>query len=98
MVVTFLQTDSLPVPCHLHRSIHLFHLQVFGCCLTVGRDDALDAESTKVGHVAKVATIGHHGLAILTLLVDTAICPFPDEASQHAWVAVNLIPVFLEIA
>ena len=77
--------------------IHRLHLLVFGRGLAVAAHDAFHAEGLEVGHVAEVAAVGCHALA-LPFHENAFVGPFPDKSTEHPGVTVDLVPVFLEVA
>ena len=48
----------------------------------------------QIGLVAKIATVVNNPL----WLDDALVYPVPDEATEHALVRANLVPILLEIA
>src|SRR5690606_2844705 len=71
---------------------------ILGWQASVGSNDAVEAESTEVGHVPEIAPIGDVALAVVPRFPDALVDPVPDETSQHARMRIDLVPVFLEIS
>ena len=108
VVVAVDDIDLAVVLTELHGRVDVLHLVVFGRERAVAHHYAVHAERFQVGLVAEVATIenwcflcsspflishfpfliGHYAL----------VHPVPDEAAEHARVAVHLVPVVLEVA
>ena len=81
-----------------HRGIYLLHLKILGSRFAVGRYDALYAECLQVRNIAEVAAVCHHQLAVAAAFEDSFVRPFPDEAAEHALMAVYLVPIVFEVS
>ena len=85
----------LGVQSELYVLMYVLSLIVMRMWHTVGSDEAVEAEWSVVRLVAEVAAIGEVGERVSGYAL---VHPIPDGSAYDAWVGVDNIPVFAEIA
>ena len=93
MVVVVDDPDVVSMHRKLYGRVNMLNLKILCWSLSVRHHNAIQAKRLEIGLIVKITTI----VNVTILIHNTLICPIPDEASKHAFIWIDFIPIVLEV-